>query len=68
MWKTLTLATTALALVACSGSKPDEATADIAATPQSTAPDGATLGYSAERTAYFGDMHIHTRNSFDAYI
>ena len=65
MWKTLTLATTALALVACSGNKPEEA---AVATPESTAPDGATPGYSAERNAYFGDMHIHTRNSFDAYI
>lgn len=27
-----------------------------------------TAGYSAERNAYFGDLHIHTKNSFDAYI
>lgn len=27
-----------------------------------------TSGYSDTRNAYFGDMHIHTRNSFDAYI
>ncbi len=31
-------------------------------------PAGATPGYSATRNAYFGDLHIHTRNSFDAYI
>jgi hypothetical protein len=27
-----------------------------------------TPNYNADRNAYFGDMHIHTRNSFDAYI
>lgn len=27
-----------------------------------------TAGYSADRNAYFGDLHIHTKNSFDAYI
>ncbi len=27
-----------------------------------------TPGYSATRNAYFGDTHIHTKNSFDAYI
>lgn len=27
-----------------------------------------TSGYSDERNAYFGDLHIHTKNSFDAYI
>ena len=34
----------------------------------STTTDGRTAGYNAQRNAYFGDMHIHTRNSFDAYI
>lgn len=29
---------------------------------------GQTSGYNSNRNAYFGDMHIHTRNSFDAYI
>ena len=27
-----------------------------------------TAGYSDTKNAYFGDLHIHTRNSFDAYI
>ena len=27
-----------------------------------------TAGYSEDRNAYFGDLHIHTKNSFDAYI
>ncbi len=42
---------------------PSEATP--AAAPEASA---RTPGYNAERNAYFGDMHIHTRNSFDAYI
>jgi hypothetical protein len=29
---------------------------------------GRTPGYSADRNAYFGDLHVHTRLSFDAYI
>jgi len=27
-----------------------------------------TAGYSADKNVYFGDLHIHTKNSFDAYI
>ena len=27
-----------------------------------------TAGYSATKNVYFGDLHIHTKNSFDAYI
>lgn len=30
--------------------------------------DAQTDGYSLTRNAYFGDLHIHTGNSFDAYI
>lgn len=33
-----------------------------------TASDAQTDGYSDTRNAYFGDLHIHTGNSFDAYI
>jgi len=29
---------------------------------------GRTDGYSATKNVYFGDLHIHTKNSFDAYI
>jgi len=28
----------------------------------------AEVSVNPDRTAYFGDLHIHTRNSFDAYI
>lgn len=27
-----------------------------------------TAGYNANKNVYFGDLHIHTKNSFDAYI
>lgn len=27
-----------------------------------------TPGYNANKNVYFGDLHIHTKNSFDAYI
>lgn len=68
----------ALILAAC-GSPPDNSDASDTtevftnATPQPE-PDGAdtaperTPGYNPDRNAYFGDLHIHTRNSFDAYI
>lgn len=45
--------------------------------PQPTAPapaspgnamGGRTPGYNSDRNAYFGDLHVHTRLSFDAYI
>ncbi|MEO1101711.1 MAG: DUF3604 domain-containing protein [Pseudomonadota bacterium] len=29
---------------------------------------GATPDFNPNRNAYFGEMHVHTRNSFDAYI
>ena len=49
-------------------SKPKAVTS--AATAQArTAPAAARLpGYSADRNAYFGDLHVHTHLSFDAYI
>lgn len=46
-----------------------EASAAEAAAPE-TGPSEPTktAGFSETRNAYFGDLHIHTRNSFDAYI
>ncbi len=31
-------------------------------------PETSTIARSATRNAYFGDLHVHTKNSFDAYI
>ena len=45
---------------------PGAATAPAKA-PAATAP-ARLPGYSADRNAYFGDLHVHTQLSFDAYI
>ena len=29
---------------------------------------GNTPGFSEDRNVYFGDLHVHTKHSFDAYI
>jgi len=58
----------ALALAACNatGTNSDEASV-VEADPAITA-ETETTEYAVTRNAYFGDLHIHTRNSFDAYI
>lgn len=58
----------ALALAACNatGTSSDEASV-VEADPAITA-ETETTEYAVTRNAYFGDLHIHTRNSFDAYI
>ncbi|MDG1825901.1 MAG: DUF3604 domain-containing protein [Henriciella sp.] len=63
---TAAYAALAAILGACGVQNEPTATIDVPAA--ADAKDGRTAGYSAERNAYFGDMHIHTRNSFDAYI
>ena len=74
MRRFLMLAASAAALVACGGPadapETDAQSADTngAASTQAAAAPERTAGYSETRNAYFGDMHIHTRNSFDAYI
>ena len=46
-----------------------KAEADKSAKVSKAVTDAArTAGYSKDRNAYFGDLHIHTKNSFDAYI
>ena len=35
---------------------------------EAPAPASRTEGYSEHRNVYFGDVHIHTRYSFDAYL
>ena len=29
---------------------------------------GSTPGFSEDKNVYFGDLHVHTKHSFDAYI
>lgn len=72
MFKLLSSVATIAVLTACSGDTPDANSApddmsspDVSIGSQSV---GKTPGYNSNRNAYFGDLHIHTRNSFDAYI
>jgi hypothetical protein len=58
----------ALALAACSGqpeTKADQTTNEVAKTPE---PSASVIIGNPNKNAYFGDLHIHTKNSFDAYI
>lgn len=61
------LMTVAALLAGCSGNS--EGTDGSGAGSEALAP-GETAGEAANpnRNVYFGDLHIHTRNSFDAYI
>jgi len=52
-------------------SRPKAATPAATAVPakgKATATPVRLPGYSADRNAYFGDLHVHTQLSFDAYI
>lgn len=64
--RTVSTLALAAAIAACGASDTetqDTASVDVAPADAATSPD-----YSVTRNAYFGDLHIHTRNSFDAYI
>lgn len=72
--RTASMAVLAIAMTACNatGTNPDESAAvesepEAEQQPVATEPT-KTVGFSDTRNAYFGDLHIHTRNSFDAYI
>jgi len=61
----------ALVLTACG----DKAATDVKAAGDKTTDavkvattSDRTAGYSETKNAYFGETHVHTRNSFDAYI
>lgn len=58
------LGTTALLIGGAGKTKPDAPPSAAA-----RAVKGSHLpGYNADRNAYFGDLHVHTKLSFDAYI
>ncbi len=58
----------ALGLTGCAAPQIDEAGLNPPASADNPVAPAQTPGYNRDRNAYFGDMHIHTRNSFDAYI
>ena len=70
MKRLLGLAVSVIALAACDSSAPDNSApnSDTAQIEQTAPVTGRTAGYNEDRNAYFGDLHIHTRSSFDAYI
>jgi hypothetical protein len=60
-----------VAMVTLAGcSKPEAPGAEAAAPAPSLAPESAppAIAPNPERNAYFGDLHVHTRFSFDAFI
>lgn len=68
--KSLFTAASLLALVACQNAQDihDNATpTEKVATPTSE-PAPAPITRNPDKTAFFGDLHVHTRNSFDAFI
>ena len=67
MKRLLSVSAIALALAACSG-KPATDTNQSA---EATKPENATnsaIPNNPNKDVFFGDLHIHTKNSFDAYI
>ncbi len=66
MKRFLTASAAALALAACSDTPTTQK--DISATPMDSPPAASSIPSNPNKNAYFGDIHIHTKNSFDAYI
>ena len=56
-----------LILAAC-GDAALETSDTVSKTIPTTESAERTDGYNANKNVYFGDLHIHTKNSFDAYI
>ena len=46
----------------------DDVVASESAAENAREPSERTANHNIERNAYFGDLHIHTKNSFDAFI
>ena len=58
-------------LSACADTAPDKASETKNSSVGAERPSQTTQktpGYNANKNVYFGDLHIHTKNSFDAYI
>jgi len=57
-----------LALSACGERTVDTDKATPIVQPSQIELTQKTTGYNPSKNVYFGDLHIHTKNSFDAYI
>ena len=69
MLKQATALAVILAFAACSGTGTPGDEASTPASQESPAADtGRTAGYNPDRNAYFGDLHLHTRISYDSYL
>ena len=68
----VTISFLALSLIACEPASHTEShTEDHSHNETTSTKDNAksrTAGYDENKNVYFGDLHIHTKNSFDAYI
>lgn len=55
-------------LAACGETGLDSPAKTKKANTSTTKQSATTVGYNPSKNVYFGDLHIHTKNSFDAYI